>query len=153
MYPWFAKLYNASIFFFSAIWLQERWKTSKWASHELKARQMLGNPQGINRHIKHNIISCTGVQSLPLSGELLHYVLLPQFKSQELETNAPQTGSAHAKRTLGSSGWLESSVQKAETVFLFVSSSKISSESCIWYLWGDKHQIFYVGLQPSTQYQ
>lgn len=65
---------------------------------------MLENPQGINRHIKHNITSCTGVQSLVLSGELLHYVLLPQFKSQELETNALQTGLAQAKSTLGSSG-------------------------------------------------
>ena len=59
---------------------------------------MLGTPQGINQHIKHNITSCTGVQSLVLSGELLHYVLLPQFKSQELETNAPQTELAHAGR-------------------------------------------------------
>lgn len=55
------------------------------AFKELKAHQMLGTPQGINRHIKHNITSCTGVLSLVLSGELLYYVLLPQFKSQEVE--------------------------------------------------------------------
>lgn len=67
---------------------------------------MLGTPGGINRHIKHNITSCTGVQSLFLSRELFHYVSLPQFKSQELETNMPQTGLAHAKSTLGSSSWL-----------------------------------------------
>lgn len=63
---------------------------------------MLGTPQGINQHIKHNITSCTGVQSLVPSGELLHFVLLPQFKSQGPETNAPQTALAHAKRTPGS---------------------------------------------------
>lgn len=80
------------------------------AFEELKARQMLGTPQGTNQHIKHNITLCTGVYSLVLSGELLHYVLLPQFKSQELETNAPQTDLDHAKSTLGSSRWLGSSV-------------------------------------------
>lgn len=101
----------------------------KGASQVLEARQMLGTPQGANWHIKHNITSCTGVQSLLPSGELLHYVLLPQFKSQELETNAPQTGLAHDKSTLGSS------VQKAKTVYCSLSS-------CIQYLRGDKDQIF-----------
>lgn len=66
------------------------------ASPELKARQMLGNPQGINWHIKHNITSSTGAQSLVLSGELLYYVLLPQFKSQELEANTAQAFWAHS---------------------------------------------------------
>lgn len=89
---------------------QEKWKTEARALEELKARQMLGTPQGINRHIKHNITSCTGVQSLVLSGELLHYVLLPQFKSQEPETNAPQTELAHAKSTLGNTDRLGSSM-------------------------------------------
>ena len=58
---------------------------------------MLGTPQGINRHIKHNITSCTGVQSLVLSRELLHCELLPQFKSQEVESNATQTGASPPK--------------------------------------------------------
>lgn len=53
---------------------------------------MLGTPGGIKQHITHNITSCTGVQSLLLSGELLHYVSLPQFKSREPATNAAQTG-------------------------------------------------------------
>lgn len=66
------------------------------ASLELKAHQMLGNPQGINWHIKHNITSSTGAQSLVLSGELLYYVLLPQFKSQELEANTAQAFWAHS---------------------------------------------------------
>lgn len=66
------------------------------ASPELKAGQMLGNPQGLNWHIKHNITSSTGAQSLVLSGELLYYVLLPQFKSQELEANTAQAFWAHS---------------------------------------------------------
>lgn len=65
-------------------------------SLELKARQMLGSPQGINWHIKHNITSSTGAQSLVLSGELLYYVLLPQFKSQELEVNTAQAFWTHS---------------------------------------------------------
>lgn len=71
------------------------------ASPELKARQMLGNPQGINWHIKHNITSSTGAQSLLLSGELLYYVLLPQFKSQELEANTAQAFWAHSASRRG----------------------------------------------------
>lgn len=71
------------------------------ASPELKARQMLGNPRGINWHIKHNITSSAGAQSLVLSGELLYYVFLPQFKSQELEANTAQALWAHSARHRG----------------------------------------------------
>lgn len=53
---------------------------------------MLGTPEGINRHIKHNITSSTGIQSLVLSGELLYFVFLPQFKSQQLEVNVFEDG-------------------------------------------------------------
>lgn len=70
----------------------EETETGVGVSEELKSHQMLGTPQGLNRHIKHNITSCTGVQSLVHSRELLHYVLLPQFKSREVKSNALQTG-------------------------------------------------------------
>lgn len=62
------------------------------APQQLKARQMLRSPQGANWHIKHNIISCTGVQSQLLSGELLHHVLRTLFKSQELENECTAGG-------------------------------------------------------------
>lgn len=71
------------------------------ASLELKAHQMLGNPRGINWHIKHNITSSAGAQSLVHSGELLYYVLLPQFKSQELEANTAQALWAHSAQHRG----------------------------------------------------
>lgn len=88
------------------------------AFEELKSCQMLGAPQGLKRHIKHNITSCTGVQSLVLSRELLHYVLLPQFKSQEVKSNAAQTGGWPTQRGhLGDGAGFATVVQ---TVFLFV---------------------------------
>lgn len=91
------------------------------------------------------------MQSLVLSGELLHYVLLPQFKSQELETNAPQTELAHAKRTLGSSGWLRSSVRKSKKLSLYLYWVQESTRcGCIWYHWGDKHQIILCKLTAIT---
>lgn len=71
------------------------------ASLELKEHQMLGNPRGINWHIKHNITSSAGAQSLVHSGELLYYVLLPQFKSQELEANTAQALWAHSAQHRG----------------------------------------------------
>lgn len=119
---------------------------------ELKARQMLETPEGINRHIKHNITSYTGVQSLLLPGELLHYVSLPQFKSQELETNAPQTRLAHAKSTLGSAGWVGSSVWKAKALFVFGLNSNINSGQRLSYTGGEINiKSVHVSLVPSTQ--
>lgn len=87
------------------------------ASPELKSTpDVEGNPQGINWHIKHNITSSTGAQSLVLSGELLYYVLLPQFKSQELEANTAQALRAH-------SAWHRGAVCTEQGLFLYVLSN------------------------------
>lgn len=90
------------------------------AFQELKSRQMLGAPRGLKRHIKHNITSCTGVQSLVLSRELLHYVLLPQFKSQEVKSKVAETWAWPTQsRRLGDE---VVSAAMVLTVFLFVLS-------------------------------
>lgn len=73
------------------------------------------------------------MQSRLPSWELLYYVLLPQFKSQELESNAPQTG-------LGpQTEYVWSCVKKAGSVFMSDILREINIKS------------FYVNSQPSAQ--
>lgn len=115
------------------IWTRRQGKDMEvGVPQDFTAHQMLGAPQGINQHIKHNITSCSGVQSLVFSWELLYYVLLPQFKSQELETNAPQTGLAHRKSIRGG----------RDRVSIRIKFKNSTESSYIRYPRGDKHPVF-----------